>query len=316
MRNPTPSALLPDGRYHLFLPVLRIGTASFCLVQCWYWWSNLYDLFGDQGWIQWEISKAAATTWSLHLVDFSEVVAPAGFDKNESVVLFFALYSLLAVAVLLGFCTRVSAGLLWVLHVMILNTLSDFIYGVDIFLHIALFYLVIFPVNRYWSLDARLFGQKAKGISDKTYNRIFQLHLCLVYFSSGLEKALHADWWNGNAIWYTLNHADFTTIHVADTLLHYPWLLQLLGIGTLFTELFYSVVMWIPRWRVLLLAFVVMMHLYIGIALGLRIFSVMMILLSVTAWLSDCVNDYQGFSFKPRIVPQQDPLQWANGRLS
>jgi len=313
MQNYTDPTHLQDKRYHLFLPALRIGTALFCLLQCWYWRSNLYDLFGEQGWIQWEISKAAATTWSLHLVDFSAAVALFGLDKNESVALFFALYIFLAVAVLIGFLTRVSACLLWGMHVMILNTLSDFIYGVDIFLHIALFYLVAFPVNRYFSVDTRLFGRKEESISDKTYNRIFQLHLCLVYFSSGLEKAMHADWWNGNAIWYTLNHADFTTIHVADTLLRYPLVLQLLGIGTLFVELFYSMLMWIPRGRMLMLTLVISMHLYIGVALGLSIFSLMMILLSVIAWLSDCVNDYRAFALKALPIPQPEPWQWANG---
>jgi len=257
----------------------------------------MYDLFGDEGWIQWEISKAAVTTWSIHLADFYQIVAHLGLDKQEAVVLFFCTYIVMATSVLVGLFTRMSTVLLWLLHCMILNTLSDFIYGVDIFLHIALFYLIIFPVNRYYSIDNLIFKNRKIVISNKVYNKILQVHLCIIYFSSGIEKAMHADWWNGNSVWYTLNHADFTTIQVAHILLGYPYLLQLLGIGTLVIELFYAVVMWIPRWRSIMLVLVISMHVYIGIALGLGVFSLMMILLSVTAWFSDCLNDHKALPF-------------------
>ena len=60
----------------------------------------------------------------------------------------------------------------------------------DDFAHIGLFYCVWMPVGYAWSLD-----QRHGAVSDEATPlcrlslRVLQVHLCIVYVSSGIEKA-------------------------------------------------------------------------------------------------------------------------------
>ena len=77
------------------------------------------------------------------------------------------------------------------------------IYGVDEFAHIGLFYCIWMPVGQAWSLDR--WGVADAGTWEaRLALRVLQLHLCIVYFASGIEKATGTDWRNGDVIWYAL----------------------------------------------------------------------------------------------------------------
>ncbi|MFT3883817.1 MAG: hypothetical protein QM703_29820 [Gemmatales bacterium] len=39
--------------------------------------------------------------------------------------------------------------------------------------------------------------------------RLIQIHMCIVYFISGLAKLQGSTWWNGSATWLTMNSPLF-----------------------------------------------------------------------------------------------------------
>jgi hypothetical protein len=116
-----------------------------------------------------------------------------------------------------------------------------------------------------------------------------QIQLCIVYFASGLEKAMGEQWWNGEAIWRSLmlpvyNHFDFSWIS------RFPLLAKLGAWGTLIVEMGYPFFVWSRRTRRFWVAATIALHLGIGLFLGLHTFSALMTVLTLSAF---------GFSAEP-----------------
>jgi hypothetical protein len=177
-----------------------------------------------------------------------------------------------------------------------MGTLRTFTYGVDIFLHIALFYMMFMPVARAYSLDVRQGRVSPLPSWGVTLSlRVLQIHLCFVYLSAGFEKAMSPDWWAGNVIWRSLAQPEFRQFDFT-WLAHYPWIAVALGCSTIIIEMGYCLAMWIPRLRVFWLAGIVSLHLGIGLFLGLRLFGLIMILLSVSAFGYEAWQDVRAQS--------------------
>jgi hypothetical protein len=282
------------------LGVFRISIAAFTLLQAALWYPDWGAFLGEDGWIQWEISKAFNQAWHLHLQDVYGVFQPLGLSSAAFVEAFFWVYALAAAGLLLGWHTRLWAILAWLCHYIMMSTLPTFVYGVDIFLHISLFYMMVMPVGKAYSLDLRQ-GRAAGGPSwgATLAIRVLQIHLCLVYFSAGFEKMLYAAWWEGDVIWRAVAQPDFRQLDM-DWLARYPWLPMLLSWFTMFIETFYFAAMWVPKIRAIWLAGIICLHLGIGIFLGLYLFGLIMILLSLAAFGQEAWQDYRHSNFQRR----------------
>src|SRR5262249_12827385 len=137
------------------------------------------------------------------------------------------------------------------------------------FAHIALFYCALFPAGHALSVDRWLGRVSGEPSADARLGlRLLQLHLCVVYLASGVEKATGQQWWNGEAVWRAVMRPDFAVFDMA-WLADWPWVARLACWGTLAIEIGYAVLVW-PRWtrRAMALA-TVGLHLGIGIFLGL-----------------------------------------------
>ena len=77
--------------------------------------------------------------------------------------------------------------------------------GMDNFMTIGLFYLMLLPLPDRFSLDWRLRALRPKNPRLLGFwRRVLQLHLCLIYFFSGLTKCLGSGWWDGSNVWRAL----------------------------------------------------------------------------------------------------------------
>ena len=63
-----------------------------------------------------------------------------------------------------------------------------------------------------------------------------QIHLCVIYLSAGLEKAMGRQWWNGEAIWQTISQPSFRTFELG-WLAQHPFIPMLAGWATLLIEI-------------------------------------------------------------------------------
>ncbi|HEY7181413.1 MAG TPA: HTTM domain-containing protein [Blastocatellia bacterium] len=266
------------------LGFFRLTIAGFLLLQAAMWYPDWPAFMRPDGWLQWEISHAITEEWAPHIEQLYRLFGPLGLSAEKFVTLFFWCYVIAGVGLLLGWRTRVWAVIVWLCHYVIMGTLRTFTYGVDIFLQIALFYMMFMPVAKAYSLDVwqkRVSPRPTWGVTLSL--RTLQIHMCLVYLSAGFEKAMSPDWWGGNVIWRSLVQPDFRQFDLT-WLAHYPWIAVALGWFTIILETGYCLAMWIPRVRVFWLAGVISLHLGIGLFLGLRFFGLIMILLSVSAF--------------------------------
>jgi hypothetical protein len=147
------------------------------------------------------------------------------------------------------------------------------------------------PVGDYLSLDVytgkrQSHSSTAAGISRK----MLQLHMCIVYFSSGLEKASGSQWWNGEAIWRSVMLPVF---HQFDMgwMAHVPWLPMMIGWSVLAIEIGYAFFIWSRRTRLIWLVITAGMHFFIGVFLGMWLFGSIMIILNLGAFLYDALRD-------------------------
>ena len=223
-----------------------------------------------------------------------------------------------------GFCTRITAALLWFGSLCYIHRNPTILFGVDTMMNILLLYLMIGPSGAVYSIDhmIRKWWVQAKpgfvlgwyrfwklptpaavapadavsevpepSVSANVAIRLLQIHVCIIYLMAGLSKLLGNAWWNGTAIWMTVANYEFAPMN--NEL--YMWCLRQLGSyqilydgfntgGGLFTlafEIGYAFLIWRPRLRWVFLAGALILHGGIGLLMGLKTFSLMMLVMNM-----------------------------------
>jgi hypothetical protein len=266
------------------LAKFRVAVALFCLIRFWVVAGSAQDVYGQYGFIQWAITKSASLPGLPHLGDVAIWLAPLGLSAEETVLAVLAGFHLGAVLLFLGLFTRASALLCWSLHGLLLSAGGGMVYGMDMFTHLAFFYCFVMPCGAALSLDAiRARRPIASSTAAGVTRRMLQVHLCLVYFSAGFEKALGEQWWNGEAVWRSLTMPTFRQFDLT-WLAWQPWIPTLLGWLTLATEILYVGFIWPRRTRKVWLSATIGMHAFIAVFLGLWLFAAIMVVLNLGAF--------------------------------
>ena len=298
-----PIATMPLG-------ILRILISVFGLLQAILWHQDWGSFFGEEGYIQWEISQAFNQPWHVHMADVYSLLAPLGFSETIIVEAFFWVYVMSLLALGVGWYTRIWGILTWACHYVMMSSLPTFVYGVDIFYHIGLFYLMVMPVNKALSLDIWQGRVNNRPTWATTLSiRVLQLHLCLIYISAGFEKMLYANWWEGNVLWRSIVQPDFRQYNM-EWLAWYPAIPMVLSWFTMVVETFYFAAMWVKKLRVFWLLSIIGLHIGIGIFIGLYLFSLVSICLSLSAFGYVCYHDAEEWwlARRSRKALTKDPL--------
>ena len=271
------------------LAYFRIAVSAFGLVQLFVLLPDWMWLYGPKGLLPWEISDALNTNGTPSLLFASNLLAHVHISPTATVYLVTIIYFLSLTALLIGFKTRVMAITAWLMHLMI-NTTGHFTaYGVESFLHIALFYCAVLPVGYCLSIDAIKKRTVIPPYLITLSVRIIQLHLCMMYLASGIEKSLGGQWWSGEAVWLALQQDQF---HKFDTgwMAQIPILPKLLCWGTLLAETFYPIGIFYKKTKKVWLISIMSMHAFIALFLGLQLFGALMTLLNLTAFGNHSFN--------------------------
>ncbi|MCY1044125.1 hypothetical protein OV208_22600 [Corallococcus sp. bb12-1] len=266
------------------LAVFRIGVASLLLVQAWTLAGSLPELFGERGLVPSSVSGPMASPWVPRLDAVAGALAPLGISQAAGVQGLAFLYVVALVGLLLGVRTRLSAVAAWVVHTVLMNSGNFFAYGVETFAHISLFYCAVMPVGEAFSRDVstgRLSG--APSAAATLSLRVLQMHLCIIYATTGVEKAVGPVWQDGTALWEVLMQPQYGQFDFA-WLASVPWVVKLATWGTLVVEVGYPVFVWPQRTRGLWVLMTLGMHLGIAVMMGLWLFSGMMSVLTFAAF--------------------------------
>jgi hypothetical protein len=272
-----------------WLRILRIGVALQVIIYCLSLRADWHDLFSldRAGLIKRDLAEAMLSAQSHYiprlgwLVDFASF-----FGVGEQTVLTLTWWGLLSAAfmLLIGLFSREAAIATLFLHLCAVKSTSGLTYGVDNFTSIGLFYVMIAPLPDRWAADSWLRNRSRKDNHLQGFHRrILQLHLCLIYFFSGITKCAGAGWWNGTSIWNALIRPPFNLLS-PETLIAWKHLFPILSISVCLLETAYPFFIWLRKTRVLWLVAVMTMHLAIGLAMGLYLFALVMITLNIAAF--------------------------------
>ena len=267
------------------LAALRIGVSVVLLGQALALAGSLSALYGARGLVQWDVTDWSIPAGVPRVRWVADALAPFGVDADTALRLTFLTYVAGLAYLLVGCRTRVAAVVAFLGHMALTSSGISASFGVDKFANIALFYCVWMPVGDVWSADRRA-GRTtgAPSAAARVCLRVLQLHLCIAYTASGLEKASGDQWWNGEAVWRALawpeaGHIDFTW------LAHVPELAVLVCWGTLLVEAGYALMVWPRQTRKAWVLATIGMHLSIGVFMQLWSFAGLMIALNVAAFL-------------------------------
>ncbi len=273
-------------------------------------WNYLLAGTGN-GLISRDLAEALLSVESHFIPKLGWLVAlGAHVGLREETILSVAWICLLAAGcgLLLGFACRMSAVLAWFLHLCAAKSGWFVSYGVDNFMTIALFYLMLSPLPDRYALEPRwrkslrkdrqwnrrapsdMDGRAARPSERERasqllgfWRRVLQLHLCLIYFFSGLTKALGSGWWNGSNLWRALIRPPFSII-APEVLVRWKYLLPIAGVFICLLEIGYPFFIWHRRTRGIWLACICGMHVAIGMTMGMYLFALVMIILNIAAF--------------------------------
>jgi hypothetical protein len=126
-------------------------------------------------------------------------------------------------------------------------------------------------------------------VSGNFVTRLIQINFCIIYLASGLSKLQGGSWWNGRALWGVMANPEFNPMDwwpymaFLTFLCQYRWLYEIYmhqGIlFTLFMEISFCYLIWLPRWRWVMIIGAVMLHTGIALVMGLVGFSLSMLTL-------------------------------------
>jgi hypothetical protein len=273
----------------LWLGLLRIGLGLQVLFYALSLRSDWNYLFAEpgEGLIGRALPEALLSTESPLIPRLGWLVmltARTGFSESTALSIVWWVLLFAGCCLLIGFLSRASAILAWFVHLCAAESGGFVSYGVDIFMTIGLFYLMLSPLPDRYSLD-----QRWRKLPPKNphllgfFRRVLQVHLCLIYFFGGLAKCLGSGWWDGSNLWRALIRPPFNLI-APEMLIRLKYLFPVAGIVICLLEISYPVFIWNRKTRGIWLVAICAMHVAIGLTMGMYLFAFIMIVLNIAAF--------------------------------
>jgi hypothetical protein len=182
--------------------------------------------------------SAGAWRWSLHMLGGS----------TEFQAILFAIAVVLAMALLVGYRTRLATMGSWLLLASLHVRMPLLVTGGDVLLCMLLFWGMFLPWGGTWSLDARRREKPEREPGGRQVlspaSAAILLQVGLMYLMTGWGKC-NAYWFSGEAIQNALSY-DMIARPLGQQLLRYPELLKLLTWATLLLELAGPLLLFFP----------------------------------------------------------------------
>jgi len=256
------------------LALFRIAMGALLLVDLAVRASDLNVMYTDDGMFsRAEICRRATTIWNW---SFHFASGAPGYQG-----MLFGIAGALAIALLVGFETRLAAIGSWLMLVSIQHRVPPILSGAEVLLRMLLFWAMFLPLGRAWSLDGWLAQRRGNATPDarapvlSVASATIMLQMGLMYLFSAIFKS-NAQWLHGQALAGILVH-DFYASPPAAFFLQFPRLLTAMTCGTLILEWAAPVLLFFPRatarLRLAVIAALVVMHLGISLCLEVGLFS-------------------------------------------
>ena len=276
------------AEWDIWLALLRLGMGLEIIFYCLSIGSDWAYLLAERGGlISRNLSEAILSLESPLIPRLGWLVATgAQFGIGEGAMLSAIWICLLCAGCLLlaGLFARPAAIVAWFLHLAAAKSSGLTSYGVDNFITIGLFYLMLSPLPDRYALDAHLFGERSQSRQLLGFwRRVLQTHMCLIYFFGGIAKAMGTGWWDGSNLWRALIRPPFNLID-PHLLVHLKFMFPVVGISIAVLESTYPFFIWSKLTRSFWLPLICAIHVGIGLIMGMYLFALVMIVLNLAAF--------------------------------
>jgi len=203
------------------------------------------DFYGDSGILP--ISALAED----HLQPGLHVMLPflRILDIIQSRTLFAALYSVAAIAFAVGYRTRWSNAVVFVLNGYLYWRNPYIDSGAETLAHLLLLWSLFLPMGRFWSIDAALDQQSRQQPYPVLPFLAMRLQIASLYLFAGLFKVAGLPWRNGSALSWALSDSVFGATAPGQFLIHHaPGLLYIVNYLVIAFQLAFPFLVYCP-WR-------------------------------------------------------------------
>ncbi len=263
----------------------RIAVAAFSLFNFFLFLLDYDVLLASNGMISWEVTSANSFWFEPHLQKLTSLI-DAELLLNGAIFIYILSLTLLGLGIKARLMAVISFGgfLLFSVH------LHPYLYGVDLYQSVFLFFLCVFPSGysltlSRCSLSADVFHHQQIAI------RVIQVYLMITYFSAGLGKIQMPSWLNGEFLFLSLSDPTYQLIQLPINLDYHFFVLS--GCFVVFLEFLYPLLILIPYVRSFLLLSILGMHGVIIVFMGLVPFGILLIIMNLVVWHPLLVKDYQ-----------------------
>ncbi len=216
--------------------------------------------------------------WSIHALSGSPLIQG----------ILFLVAGLAAIAMLIGYHSRVAVIVSWVLLISLHNRNPLLIFAADDVLRAVMFWAMFLPLGAAYSVD-RAMNTATRPVPLQIFSGAtvaLMVQQCFIYIFSAVFKTTNADWWpNGTAVYYSLSYDQYVTA-LGSFLLTLGPLLTVFTFVTLVVEWIGPLLLWSPikndLCRLVAIAIFISLHAGFGLTLNLGIFP----FLSISTWLA------------------------------
>lgn len=260
----------PDTRA---LDLVRVGLGLTLFVSYASLVGHVEAFYTEDGWMPLSLtasSEAESTSLSVLFI----VRTPA------AAWVLWALTLVAAAAYTVGWRSNVAKLVLLVGHYSFTRRAPAIAYGVDDLCSNLLFIQCFVPMGHAVALDARRraplllapWRQTARSMG----LRLTQVQMAVIMAFAGLEKLQGEDWWEGLGVWFAMTDWEFNFFPLGPFAAS-PYLLNVLGYGSVLFELAYPALIWHRRSRGPILLLAIGLHIGVAAVMGLWLFSAAML---------------------------------------
>lgn len=264
------------------LALLRIGLALVILTDLFWRFPDIAVHYSDQG----VIPRTSLIEeflhpwyWSIHLLSGQPLVQG----------LLFLIAALLALAMLVGYRTRLATIASWALIVSLHDRNPYLIFAADAVLKAIMFWAMFLPLGAAYSVDSAL-NPKSGSLPKKIFSGAviaIAVQQCFIYIFSAVFKTTSDIWWPDlTAVYYSLSFDQYVTPFGAWLLNFPPILLKILTFVTLVLEWIGPLFLFMPYrtdfFRTATVITFILLHIGFGLTLNIGVFP----FLSVVTWLA------------------------------
>ena len=281
------------------IAVFRILFGLVILQLGWFLAGDLHWYFGEKA----IVSQAANNAWNgISRLNIFEMLP----KTNGTLDVLFAIFMIAALCLTLGFCTRLSAIIVF-LGLISIDARNSLIFtGADNVMRVEAFLLMFSQCGKALSLDL-LLKRKLKGepiwAPVKPENpwalRLLQVQIALVYWAAYSVKICGTTWINGTAVYY-ITHIIEENKYAIPYLYDHRWTCQILGYLTLIGEFSLCILIWIKELRLPIIIMGIVMHLFFDYTLIIPQFQTIMIV-SLMSFIEPSTYDKLGAAIKSRF---------------